>query len=369
MNFVLYFFVGYYFLLIIYQIALLALSFYKKRIEFQPYNSTDLPFISILIAAKDEEENILNCLESISKIDYPVNCYEVLIGDDNSSDNTYSLVKHFLISNENFRIISITEKIGLADAKANVLAQLAKQAKGEYLFITDADIIVPTSWVKTLLSYCTQSVGIVSGTTIISGNHLFERLQSMEWLHSFGMIAMVFKINIPVTAVGNNMVISKIAYQSVGGYEKIPFSVTEDYELFKHVLQKKWAYVNTLNPMCRNSSKAVKRVSDLIKQRKRWMHGAVQIPLILRFFLGIQAMYAVAFLLGLYFFPLSTLLLSNIVIGLQYFFIRKIHKESNINMPSISFYIIYEAYSLLISLITVVVYLLPHKINWKGRTY
>ena len=54
------------------------------------------PKITIWIAARNEEENILNCLRSIEKLDYPIDYLQVLIGNDNSTDNTFTIIKEFI---------------------------------------------------------------------------------------------------------------------------------------------------------------------------------------------------------------------------------------------------------------------------------
>src|ERR1043166_7898532 len=56
----------------------------------------ELPLVSILVPARNEEANIERCLSSILSMDYPKDKYEVLIGDDASSDNTATVVEKFI---------------------------------------------------------------------------------------------------------------------------------------------------------------------------------------------------------------------------------------------------------------------------------
>jgi cellulose synthase/poly-beta-1,6-N-acetylglucosamine synthase-like glycosyltransferase len=221
----------YFSLLFIFIFLLLFFISFNKR--DQPSEEKIFPFISILIAARNEENNILTCLKAINALTYPQDKFEVLIGNDHSEDSTAALVSDFIKGKNHFRLIDIKENLGLARGKANVLAHLTREAKGDFFFITDADIEVKPGWVNALLSYCEPGIGIVSGLAYIKGDRLMDKFQNLDWIFAFGMVKVSSDLNMPVSAVGHNMVISREAYQSVGGYENIPFSVTEDLELFK----------------------------------------------------------------------------------------------------------------------------------------
>lgn len=328
-----------------------------------------LPFISILVAAKNEEHNILRCLRSLAALDYPQHLFEVLIADDGSTDATSNVVENFMVSHQNFKLIKVTSKLGKADAKANALAHVIKEAKGEYYFITDADIKVRPLWVKSLLSYHQQPIGIVSSSTAIEGKSLFAKLQNVEWVYTFGLIYVASRLRIPVTAVGNNMMISREAYHSTGGYENFNFSITEDYELFMQTLKKGWGFDNVINPQGIAYSLPIKTFKQLMHQRKRWMHGAAQVPKSLGLFLGMQVLYLPIVLYCFAVAPLLSLIFINFKMGFQYFFICNVFKKANLPKPSITLYVLYDIYASCMAILTIVVYLLPSKVEWKGKRY
>ena len=56
--------------------------------RFKKNGLNEFPKVTIIVAARDEEENILTCLESLDKIDYPVDKLEIIIVDDGSKDST-----------------------------------------------------------------------------------------------------------------------------------------------------------------------------------------------------------------------------------------------------------------------------------------
>jgi glycosyltransferase involved in cell wall biosynthesis len=93
--------------------------------------------VSILIPARNEEFNILNLLRSIHEQDY-IN-YEVIILDDNSSDNTYKVCSDFASNHHRFKIIRGDELPADWLGKNFACHQLAKQANGDFLLFLDAD--------------------------------------------------------------------------------------------------------------------------------------------------------------------------------------------------------------------------------------
>ena len=81
-----------------------------------------------------------------------------------------------------------------------------------------------------------------------------------------------------VTAMGNNMLVGKEAYSAVGGFENIPFSVTEDFALAHALIGKGYKPVHQVSHRSLVMTKAEKNLFELMKQRKRWMKGAMSLP-------------------------------------------------------------------------------------------
>jgi cellulose synthase/poly-beta-1,6-N-acetylglucosamine synthase-like glycosyltransferase len=362
---------GFYVYCMLYMVYACTL-FYLIHIRDKRNNSkaqTTFPFVSILVAAKDEEHNIARCLQALAALDYPKDRYEVLIGNDASEDHTAAIVEQFIKAHAHFQLIHIYGKLGDAQAKANVLAHLAHKAQGEIYFVTDADIAVKPQWLQEMLSFYDAGKAIVSGSTLVQGKSLFARLQGIEWMYAFSMVASVKHLGIPVTAVGNNMLISRAAYEATGGYEKIPFSVTEDFELFIQTLKQGWKFDNIMTPGSIAYSRPTESYLSLLKQRKRWMQGAVRLPVKLMFFLTIQSMFFPVIITSLFLYPIPALVFWGLKFMLQMAFIAKAYRRVGEPFPSIVSVICYELYSMVISFSIVVYFLIPGKIEWKGRKF
>ena len=93
--------------------------------------------VSVLIPVRNEEDNILILLESIHQQDYEY--YEVIILDDDSTDNTYQICTEFAAKHPRFRVIKGKKLPYDWLGKNYACHQLAKQAKGDYFLFLDAD--------------------------------------------------------------------------------------------------------------------------------------------------------------------------------------------------------------------------------------
>ncbi|MBK6266321.1 glycosyltransferase [Marivirga sp. S37H4] len=338
-----------------------------KPINAEPYTG-ELPFISILLAVRNEVHFVNYTLNSLEALDYPKDKYEVLMGDDESDDGSSKIMKAWDKETNNFFYIPIDMKKDNLDAKANVLAQLADKAKGEFLMMTDADAEVAPTWIMKNLACWKPGLGIQSGFTLVKVDSFFSSMQMVDWGLALGMVKIVTGWKIPVTAVGNNMMVSKEAYQKVGGYRAIPFSTTEDFALFQAIVRKGYSFQQLANEESLVYTQAIKGFWNLLEQRKRWMRGAMELPAFMKTLLLIQALYFPAMLIMIFVNPLVAIPLFGLKITLQSLFIDKILDRLNQYLP-LGHLFIFEFYSGFLSVALMIYYLLPLPVKWKGRKY
>jgi cellulose synthase/poly-beta-1,6-N-acetylglucosamine synthase-like glycosyltransferase len=328
---------------------------------------TDKPFVSILIAARNEEDNLAHCLESILAVEYPADKFEILIGDDKSDDQTGEIADAFAIRYPQVKSYTIYKQEIKGNGKANVLAQLARKAKGEFLFITDADIRVPVQWLKAMLLGMSEGVAMVTGTSVVVGTNILAYMQQIDWLFATGMLKVVSDLGIPVTTMGNNMLVRKSAYEEIGGFEALPFSVTEDLELFNHI-KEKYKTVNLFSPNVLNESKPEKSLYELLAQRKRWMRGAFELPAIMVVLLAMQASFFVIILGLLILDPILALGVLGLKFAFRYIFVSMVVYKLN-DRINIFGSLIFEFYTAVFSIVSLIYYFIPGPIDWKGRKY
>ena len=325
--------------------------------------------VSILIAARNEEDTIVRCLQAIEQLRYPPDRYEVLIGNDQSEDKTGELVAGFIRNKPRYRLFTITQKVGKQAGKANVLAQLAQHAQGRILLFTDADCEVSPDWLSGMVKPFEQErLGILTGCTQIIGTSVFQKLQAVDWFYGQYLIKQLADLHIPVTAMGNNMAVRRTAYDAVGGYEKLPFSVVEDYQLFTEIVQRGFSFGHLFHREVLATTRPLPDWQSWLHQRKRWMVGALQLP----------PYFIVLFLLQLLFYPLLIVLAFWFPTAAATIWLLKLVTQTAqllwiLNRfrrwDLLPYLIGFEFYLHIGYFISLIYYWLPTKLVWKGRTY
>ncbi len=126
-------------------------------------NSDDLPFISILISAFNEENVIENKIHSIFDTTYPLNKIEVLIGSDCSTDNTDSILKKLENKYQHLHFFPFKQRSG----KGNIINSLYDKATGDVLILTDANVMLEKNTIFELVKYFKdESVGLTDSRMI-----------------------------------------------------------------------------------------------------------------------------------------------------------------------------------------------------------
>lgn len=118
------------------------------------------PFISIVVGVRNEEKYIAECIESLLQLDYPKECYEIIIVDGMSIDNTQNIIRHYPVK------LILNEKKNVAAAR-NLGVE---NAKGDFVAFTDGDCKVDKLWVKTLVkefAIAPDDVACVGGPNLI----------------------------------------------------------------------------------------------------------------------------------------------------------------------------------------------------------
>lgn len=327
----------------------------------------DLPDIAILIAARNEEALLTGCLNSLLQLNYPINKLNILIGNDGSTDKTEEILKAFCNAHAHINYINITQQVKQAKAKANVLAQLVKQTTAPYIFVTDADIIVNPNWVLHLLPFLhANKYGIVSGTTMVTGSSFLQRMQGIEWLMASTQIIGLDRAGIKTTAVGNNMAFIRKAYLATGGYENIPYSVTEDFQLYKYMLKHGYKTINILNQNSLQLTSAPPDFTTYLHQRKRWLTGAAALPLHVKLILALYAAFFPSTIILLFINPYLALKIWCVKLLVQT--IGLIYAHNRLKQPfKWHDLLFYEIYTNLNTFVMLGFYAWPVGLKWKGR--
>ena len=233
--------------------------------------------VSIIVPAKDEEENLPALFTSLEKVMTPD--VQLILADDRSADRTQSLMEEFAARHSNVKVIKNTElpKQGM-NPKHSMLAIASKYADGDILLFTDADCTVPENWVGQVCRYFQDpKVGLVFSAVVTApGTSLRERYQTQDHLMRFFYTVGAVGLGSPAGGYGNNLAIRRTALEDVGGFESIGFSLTEDAQLIAAVRRTgRWRVaVCPFRPVL-VYAQPQKRLLDAARQEVRWSAGAI----------------------------------------------------------------------------------------------
>lgn len=327
------------------------------------------PFVSVLVAARNEEHQLPYCLHALAAQKYEKYArFEVLIGEDRSDDQTAAIAAAFAHEHPHFSCIPIRENLPGLHAKANVLAQLCRHARGEWLLITDADTQVRPEWITHMTHQLSPAVGMRTGFTLPRSGGYFAQLQMLDWLAGLGINHWFSEQGMPLAAMGNNMLVRRRAYEQVGGYEQIPFSVTEDFALFQALRQAGWRYESCAAPDALARTRAELYFTDLIRQRKRWIRGALATGgagTRAGIFVGLQLLL---FGVVLGWFPVAGLVLTAGAWGSSVFLLRRALRHFGLSVSAFALFL-YLFYAVFTHFLFFVLYLTNRSVRWRGRTY
>jgi len=225
-------------------------NFVFKNVE--NYSSTgqvlkNPPLISILIPARNEAENISNCLKSLLKQDY-LNL-EIIVLNDNSTDGTSKIVKEIAEKNNRVRLV---EGAPLEDGwigKNFASHQLAKYAKGEYFIFTDADTLhfpkTVSSAFGALIATKLDALSIYPRQIMVTFAERMTVPIINIALQCFIPFILIKKSKNPLfsTAIGQFMMFKRETYEKIGGYESIKGHMVDDIQISKRVKKSGYKFM------------------------------------------------------------------------------------------------------------------------------
>ena len=267
-------------LTVYYCIVVLGLVIGLRRITFR--KSRYQPFVSIIVAARNEEKNIVTLLTQLTQQTYP--SYEIIIVNDRSTDRTGDIITSFQQSHPNLKRVDITTLAGDMPAKKNALAQGIAASEGEILCFTDADCIPPREWVDELVSAFHSDVGLVAGYSPYDASLLPQQSQRKGSLRSIfysfleyeefkGAVWSAGAIGLEKgwLCTGRSLAYRRAVYEEVGGFEMIKHSISGDDDLFLQLVRgnTKWKirYVTDPKSYVRTPPPATRR--GFVQQRTR----------------------------------------------------------------------------------------------------
>lgn len=286
----------------------------KKRFSVP---DSELPRVSVVIPAHNEEVVIDRTLRAMTSLHYPVDRFEIIVIDDASFDRTGDIAESWASRHANLRVMHLTgaEHLG---GKAAALNRGIAFAKFENIAVYDADNTPEPDALRHLTSQLAGNsrLGAVIGTfrTVNRKKNLLTRMINIEglsfqWIIQAGRWMLMRVCSLP----GTNLVIRRDLLESLGGWDEN--ALTEDADLSIQIYQA--GYLIKYVPYAVTWEQEPEKLSTWFRQRVRWVRGNNYVVVkharnLLKLRprrLGIELLYTVA----IYYLFFAAILLSDIL--------------------------------------------------------
>jgi len=231
--------------------------------------------VSVIVPARNEEENIDRCLRSLVRQKYPSDKLEIIVVDDFSTDRTADIVKTYTARYDFISLIPPGRIEPGMSPKKRALQTGIDAATGEIVVTTDADCWASSRWIRQIVSQFEEQVGVVTGLVLFDAGDektLFHKIQAVEFL---GLtLAGIGSIGAgdPIIANGANFAFRRRAFQQVNGYEDEAHIISGDDDLLlqKIVRQTDWKVKSVITPDSFVYTRPLTSIISFLNQRIRW---------------------------------------------------------------------------------------------------
>lgn len=267
-------FAGYTILIIYYWLG------WRSIPEYVSTGETPRIKFSVIIPARNEDKNIVSCLESVCNQDYPPELLQVIVIDDCSTDKTWGLAKSFYRDDREISVNRLTE---VENAEFSAHKKRAIQvgisiARNEFIITTDADCRHSPGWLKTIASFYQDKKSVLISAPVVFQNHssLLQRFQALDFMVLQGITgASVYK-KAHSMCNGANLSYEKQAFFEVNGFEGIDTIASGDDMLLMNKIWKKYPdrvhYLKSGQAVV--STQPMESWREFFNQRIRWASKA-----------------------------------------------------------------------------------------------
>lgn len=229
--------------------GLLIESYRRWFLKIKPFtiSSSAQPsiFFSVIIPARNEEDRIGKCLQTVSAQNYPQELFEVIVADDFSTDNTADIVRSFQKQFPNICLLQLEKLLQhkqLNSYKKKAIELAIEQAKGDWIVTTDADCIVNNNWLMNFEQFIQKnnSVFVAAPVKFINTGSFVSRFQCLDFMSLQGITAAAVQQGFHSMCNGANLAYNKSAFYEVNGFKGIDEIASGDDMLLMHKIYLKY---------------------------------------------------------------------------------------------------------------------------------
>jgi len=182
------------------------------------YNDVDKPFVSLLVPMRNEEKNIINCLNSLDKQNYSNNYFEVLVFDGGSTDYSRSIVESFLLKKPIGRLVNNPKRIQAAAWNLGIL-----QSRGEIIGIISAHSELAPDYISNIVETLKRTgADMVGGPTFADAKGSVAQAIALALNSPFGVGNARFHYTTKEIEVDSVFMGScwRNTYKKIGGFDE-----------------------------------------------------------------------------------------------------------------------------------------------------
>ncbi|MGZ8539177.1 MAG: glycosyltransferase family 2 protein [Chitinophagaceae bacterium] len=204
---------------------------------FSLSNQTPSTRISVIIPARNEEENIAGLLKALQQQTYPKNLFEIIVVDDHSNDKTAAIVKMF----PEVKLLQLNDD-AINSYKKKAIEKGIAASSFELIVATDADCVPLPKWLQTIVSFKEASnAGFVVAPVVFNCNSSpLQVFQAMDFMVLQGITAASVYKKIHSMCNGANLAYEKKLFYEVNGFDGIDHIASGDDMLLMHKIAKKY---------------------------------------------------------------------------------------------------------------------------------
>lgn len=360
-----------YTVLIIILISIVAIYCSTKDTNVHDKKELRLPDLSVIIPFKNESENLGQLLFWLNKQKYPGNI-ELILVNDNSTDDSVEVVKKNLSCCKN--TVKVVNNIFNPDAKLTSKQQAIetgiRSAQNAFIVLTDADMCFENDWLFSLAREAAAGADLVFGHTAIKreGFNFFTYFQAFQLEFLFSAALALFHTGLTGSCMGNNLLVSRTAYLSLGGQSAIGYTIVEDRALFALFKKNKKRCVHA-NPFTAKAfTYPCASFPQFFHQMRRWAIGGFTASFGLLFVGFIFAFQNIVFsLLPFMLFSLHSTIISITNFALTWAFTSLCFYKMSSKINALLFPLFFVC-MIIESLIFTISLIISPSVKWKGHT-
>lgn len=227
--------------------VLLILLFIAGLFRLAKHQNHTQPIVTVIIPARNEENNIQACLNALACQTYPRNKTQIILVNDHSTDNTVEQAQTSTL--DNLKIISVDQQDHLCPKK-NAIHQGIMASHGEIILTTDADCRPEPEWITHTVKCFIPQIGMVMGyAPLHAAPGLLNPLLRLQSLVVAALSAGSAGMGFPLTCSGRNLAYRRKAYDAVHGFDGVGHIIGgDDVYLMNKIAQTPCQIAFNLSP-------------------------------------------------------------------------------------------------------------------------